>query len=91
MTFLYSWDASVPGRDAGGVTHTEDAAKAAAVAWMRGHGADCAVVERVRLASSTRLVPAYVPTGYVLAAWRRKNNRIAWTRVHTPEAEQAAS
>jgi hypothetical protein len=91
MTVLYSWDASVPGIDAGGVTHTEDAAKTAVVTWMRAHGANYAVMERVRLTSSTRLILCYHPTGYRLVAQRRKNNRIVWTRVRTRETELAAS
>ena len=75
----------------GGVTDTEDSAKEAAVAWMRRHQADCAVIERVRLSTSTRLVPGYLSTGYVLAAERRKNHRIVWTRVRVRETELAAS
>lgn len=91
MTVLYSWDASAPGIDAGGVTHTEDAAKTAVIDWMRAHGADNAVMERVLLTSSTRLIPDYLPTGYRLTAQRRKNNQIVWTRARARETDQAAS
>jgi hypothetical protein len=91
MTVLYSWDSSAPGIDGAGVTGTEDSARKAAVAWMRRHRADCAVIERVRLSSSTRLIPGYLPTGYALAAERRKNHRIVWIRVQTRETELAAS
>jgi hypothetical protein len=87
MIVLYSWDASVPGINAGGITHTQDAAKTAVIDWMRANGAECAVMERVLLASSAGLIPSYLPTGYRLAAQRRKNNRIVWTRVHAPKTD----
>jgi hypothetical protein len=87
MIVLYSWDASVPGIDAAGVTHTQDAAKAAVVDWMRAHGGERAVVERVRLGSNSGLIPSYLPTGFHLVAQRRRNNRIVWTQVHAPKTD----
>jgi hypothetical protein len=58
---------------------------------MRRHQADRALIERVRLSTSTRLIPGYLTTGYALAAERRKNHRIVWTRVRARETELAAS
>jgi hypothetical protein len=69
------WDSSAPGAEGCGVSDAEDAAKAAAEAWMRQHAAAAAVAAPVRL---DVVDLAYVPAGRPLEAVRHGNNQITW-------------
>ena len=85
VTLLGTWDASAPGRSAGGVCAGTDAALAAAGAWMRAHGGDCGLVEEVRLAMGTAsLQTRHERTGRAWRAKRRRDGRIVFSGIPRP-------
>jgi hypothetical protein len=92
VTVLYSWDASVPGREAGGVTASEDRARTAAEEWMRCHRADTAQIAQVQLVlGDGGLLTTYSTTGSTWTAQRRGNQPITWTLRDDFAPELAAS
>jgi hypothetical protein len=80
-TLMWSWTATAPGSEGGGVCHEMTGAKRAASQWMRAHGADSGIVEAVRLAVGTgNLLTRHERTGVVLRARRGRDGRVRWAR-----------
>jgi hypothetical protein len=81
MTVLWTWGTNAPDRSACGVSATEDRAKRAAAAAMRGIGATAAIVEAAALLSGGAWLEAgYRRTGTVWTARIDTTGRIRWAQ-----------
>jgi hypothetical protein len=79
VTVMWTWESSAFAAAGSGVCGDKGRAKRAASAWMREHGADCGVVEQVRLAvGAGSLLTRHEPMGVTLWARRDRRGRVRW-------------